>query len=92
LNIKKAIENYIQSEGFKRTKGILTEFELWKKLPLLLVIGALIYLTLFNSITGLMDSVRVFPFNVAYSNPDFIKEYEPKENFFEIAKYSGNLR
>jgi hypothetical protein len=87
VSIKTAIENYIQSNGFNRTKAILTEFELWKKLPLILIVFVLIYLTLFNSIVSIIGSIRVFPFNVAYSKQDFIKEYEPKDYIIEIAKY-----
>ena len=87
FSIKTSLENYIQSKSFNRTKAILTEFELWKKLPLILLVLALIYLTLFNSITGLTDSIRVFPFRVSYSNTDFLQEYEPKDYIIEIAAY-----
>ena len=88
FSIKTSLEKYIQSDSFKRTKTILTEFELWKKLPIILIILTLIYLTLFNSVTGFVGSVRIIPFKISYSNEDFLKEYEPKENIIEFAKYN----
>ena len=71
FSVKTLLENYIKSEGFKRTKIILEEFELWKKLPLILLFSLLIYLTFFNSILSQIDSISVFPFNINYSKENF---------------------
>lgn len=87
FSIKNLIEKYIQSESFNRTKAILVEFELWKKLPLIFIFLVLIYLTFFNSLVGLIGSVNFFPFHITYSKQEFLLEYEPKENIIEIAKY-----
>ncbi|MBS1634624.1 MAG: hypothetical protein JST26_01795 [Bacteroidetes bacterium] len=88
LSIKSQLEKYIASDSFERTKKILQQFELWTKLPFILLISTLIYLALFNSATNFISSIRVFPFDFVYSNDEFMREYIVKEDLTDIARYS----
>lgn len=90
ISIKSQLENYVASNSFERTKKILQEFELWTKLPFIILISALIYLALFNSATNIISSVRFFPFDFTYSNTEFMREYVVKEDLTDIAQYSSN--
>lgn len=90
ISIKSRLEQYTNSENFERTKKLLQQFELWTKLPFILLISALIYLALFNSATNLISSIRVFPFDFVYSNDEFMREYIVKEDLTDIVKYSAD--
>jgi hypothetical protein len=85
ISFKTRLEQYIRSESFARTKAILTEFELWTKLPYILLITSLVYLSIFNSISEVTFSW--LPLNFSYSNSDFFKEYQQPRDIIEIAKY-----
>lgn len=87
VSVKTQLENYLKSEKFTRTKAILSEFELWKKFPFILIVILLIYLTLFNSVTEIISSFKIFPFKMSYSQAVFLTEYEPVDNIIDIAKY-----
>jgi hypothetical protein len=91
FSLKTILENYISSKSFKRTKVILEEFELWKKLPLILLFSLLIYLTFFNSVLSQICSIQLFPFELNFSKETFLGEYTEKENIIEIAKYGNDI-
>lgn len=86
-SIKVKVSEYAQGQKFENTKALLEKFELWKKLPIILLFAGLIYLTVFNSITNFVNSVSIFPFGITYSNEDFIQEYEPREDIVTISSY-----
>ncbi len=88
ISIKSQLEKYVASESFERTKKILQQFELWTKLPFILLISGLIYLALFNSATSFISSIRLFPFDFVCSHEEFMREYIVKEDLTDIAQYS----
>lgn len=90
FSLKFMLEKYIETPGFLRTKKLFEQFELWTKLPFIILISALIYFALFNSVTNLVSSIRVFPFDFVYSNDEFIREFEPKADLLDIAKYGND--
>lgn len=90
FSLKSELEKYTTSDNFERTKKLFQQFELWTKLPFILLISALIYLALFNSLTSFVSSVKIFPFTFTYSTQEFMKEYVVKEDLTDIAKYSND--
>lgn len=90
FSLKDKLENYINSTSFERTKNILEKFELWTKLPIIILVSTLAYLALFSSATNFISSVRIFPFNFSYSNDEFMREYAIKEDLVEMAKFSND--
>lgn len=85
--VKAKLEEYIKSDRFTRTKAILEEFQLWTKLPFLLGILALIYLSIFNNLSNVLTSPRVFPLEIRYTQEVFLREYEPKTDVMILAGY-----
>jgi hypothetical protein len=85
ISVKDRLEQYIKSDSFARTKVILQEFELWTKLPYILLIAALVYLSIFNSLAAIV--YNSLPLDFEYSNTDFLKEYQQPKDIIEIAKY-----
>jgi hypothetical protein len=67
LDIKGQLEKCVASDSFQRTKKIMEQFELWTKLPFIILLGCLIYLALFRSFTDLVSSIPVVPFRMTYS-------------------------
>src|SRR6185436_734174 len=90
VNLRTRIEKYQESQNFTRTKTILENFELWKKLPFILFIGVLLYLVVFNSVVSSLFSIPIKPITVAYSEFDFIEESPMQNELLEIAEYSGD--
>lgn len=90
VRFKARLEQYIKSESFARTKALLTEFELWKKLPYILLIAALVYLSVFNNVSEVI--ANSLPLDFSYSNSDFFQEYQEPEDLIKIAKYGRSER
>jgi beta-lactamase class A len=88
LNILKRMESYLASARYTKWKTVLDEFDLRPKLPYLIVIFFLIYLTLFNSL--LIDSLDVRPVTLTSSELEFWEENRPFDQMLEIGTYAGN--
>ncbi|MGN6183555.1 MAG: hypothetical protein ACTHQM_07865 [Thermoanaerobaculia bacterium] len=88
LGLRDRLARWTQSDGYKKSKGLLEEFELWKKLPLLLIIGGLIYLTLMQDVVTLAGNLPVL--RLSYSEDDFWRENKPVERLARIAVYASN--
>jgi beta-lactamase class A len=88
LKVYARIKTYLASGKYKRWKVVLDEFQLRPKLPYLVVIAFLIYLTLFNGI--LLDSLSFRPLSIVYSEMDFWEENRPLDQLVEIAGYTNN--
>jgi hypothetical protein len=86
--IKIKLENYIESNQFNRTKKILKDFELWSKLPFIILFLFLFYLTFFNCLTNGIYSMKIFPINMRCQYYAFINDYKPVDDIKFIAKYS----
>jgi beta-lactamase class A len=87
-NILPRIESYLASDTYKRWKAIFSEVDLAPKIPYLLVIAFLIYLTLFNSL--LIDSLTFRPVSIRYSELDFWEESRPLDEILTIGSYTKN--
>jgi hypothetical protein len=90
FSLKRSLTTYSKTEKFKSTKQLLEEFELWTKLPYLLLISAIIYLALFNSAFGIFHSLSLQPIKFVFSNEDIIENYESKNELIDIAKYGND--
>jgi hypothetical protein len=88
FNILPRFLSYLGSYRYKKWREVLDEFSLRPTLPYLLVIGFLIYLTLFNSL--LLDSLNFRPISLVYSESEFWEENRPVTEILEIATYKGN--
>lgn len=83
------MESFLNTERYKKWKGVLDEFELRPKLPYLLVICVIIYFVLFNSL--LLDTLADFsPITITYSENDFWDESRPLDDIADIGSYSNN--
>jgi beta-lactamase class A len=88
LNVYARLKAYLASDKYTRWKEVFDEFQLRPKLPYLIVIAFLIYLTLFNSL--LLDSLSFRPLSIVYSELDFWEENRPLDQLVEIASYTNN--
>lgn len=69
----------------------MEEFQLWKKLPFLLIIATLIYFVVFKSFINITFNILPRPAPITYSVTDFWKESKPFPTMVKIAQYNTSI-
>jgi hypothetical protein len=88
LGLRDRLDEWTATAEYQTTKKLLTEFELWKKLPFLLIAAALVYFTLLQDGLSILGNVGVPPLRIAYSEEQFWIEAKPVyliENVLQFA-------
>jgi hypothetical protein len=92
LDLRARLNQWTTTAEYQSGKNLLTEFELWKKLPWLLIVGSLIYLTLLRDGLSIMQHAGVPPLRVAYSEEQFWIEAKPINLIEDVLRFAPRDR
>lgn len=73
LNLKNKIEAYTKTESYKSNKKLLEEFQLWSKIPYLLIIAFIIYLVVIDDVVGRIQKTMPEPIKLVYTPTELWK-------------------
>lgn len=71
--IREKIEKYTQSEDYQKSKSLLQEFDLWSKVPYLLIFAGILYLIVFNGISSAIGNLYPSFVKLSYSETQLWK-------------------
>lgn len=92
LQFRESLNAWTKSVSYQNAKQLLTEFELWKKLPFLLIAAALVYLTLLQDGLSILEHLGIPPLRLSYSEEQFWIEAKPIDLIEKVLAFAPSDR
>jgi hypothetical protein len=92
LQLRDTLTVWTKSASYRGAKHLLTEFELWKKLPFLLIAAALVYLTLLQDALSIPQRLGIPLLRVSYAEEQFWIEAKPINLIEKVLEFAPPSR